>query len=656
MAESGYTNPYPLGAHLEEGKLRFSFASRKASCGIILYDRKTGKQLQRIPFTAEERIGNLYCKCVEGLEASEIAYLFYEDGKVVADWYARAFLGRRKYGVRQDVVSWKAIVPTDSYDWEGDARPRLPGEDCVVYCMHVRGFTAHGSSGVACRGTFRGIIEKLPYLQESGFTTLELQPAYEFAELPAKQEGRKADAVPDVPVLPAQEENEKKLNYWGYQRGYYYAPKSAYAWDKDAVKEFKDLVKALHERHMELVMQFYFPKEVHVAEIPELLRFWVLEYHVDGFHLMGENLPVEMIAADACLADTKLWYYGFRTDALYGRDGHVGYRNLSFYQDDYCMTLRKYLKGDENMLSGVLHQMRYLPPDAGRIHYITNYSGFTLMDLVSYDQKHNEANGEENRDGNSYNCSWNCGEEGTSRKARVRSLRLKLIKNAFCMLLFSQSSPLIFMGDEFGNSQKGNNNPYCQDNLCTWLDWRDLEKNREIYVFWKQMVEFRRNHPILHPPAGLRLMDYAACGYPDLSYHGENAWRPDTEYYSRHIGLMFCGKYARTEKNKEDAFIYLAMNMHWEKHFLALPRLPKGMQWKLVTDTAQEVEKPSEAAKVAGEKDNCGKRAEYLTHKIPGEGPRWEKPGWEAGSAGVCHIGPRSIAVYISVCPKQHAT
>lgn len=637
MTEFGYTSPYPLGAHLEGGKLRFSFVSGKDSCGILLYDRHTGKQVQKIPFTEEDRIGNIYCKYIDRADASEIAYQFYEDGKTVADWYARAFLGKRRYGRCQDISSWKAVIPSRGYDWEGDIRPRIPGEDCMVYCMHVRGFTAHASSGVSCRGTFRGIIEKLPYLQESGITTLELQPAYEFAEMAVKKDPPE-DLVPSVAHISQGAQTDQKLNYWGYQRGYYYAPKSAYAWDEDAVGEFKDLVKALHARKMELVMQFYFPGEVQVAGIPELLRFWVLEYHVDGFHLMGENLPVEMIAQDACLADTKLWYYGFNTEAIYGRE-QVGYRNLSFYQDDYCMTMRRYLKGDENMLPGVLYQMRHVPPQAGRIHYMTNYYGFTLMDLVSYDQKHNEANGEENRDGNPYNYSWNCGEEGASRKVKVRSLRMKLVRNAICMLLFSQSTPLIFMGDEFGNSQKGNNNPYCQDNLCTWLDWRDLEKNRELYGFWKQVAAFRKAHPILHPPGGHRLMDYAACGYPDLSYHGENAWRPDMEYYSRHIGLMFCGKYARTRKGQEDAFLYLAMNMHWEKHILALPRLPKGMKWQLVADTAQEG---------GGTYGDAGTAQEEAA-KTEGKSLQTRKPGWEADSAGICHIQPRSIVIYESV-------
>lgn len=238
------------------------------------------------------------------------------------------------------------------------------------------------------------------------------------------------------------------------------------------------------------------------------------------------------------------------------------------------------------MLGNVLYQMRHIPEKAGRIHYMSNYYGFTLADMVSYDYKHNEANGEENRDGSDYNCSWNCGEEGPTRRQKVRQLREKQMKNAMCMILLSQSAPLIFMGDEFGNSQKGNNNPYCQNNSITWLDWSGIEKNAGIFSFWKMLVKFRKSHPVLRPEREMRLMDYIACGYPDLSYHGQSAWRPQLEGNCRHIGIMFCGKYAKAAHIQADDFLYLAMNMHWESHAMALPKLPKGMKWKKVFMTA----------------------------------------------------------------------
>lgn len=615
-------NPYPLGAHKEGGRLRFAFVSKKASCGILLFDRKTGKALAKIPFLQEERVGNIYCKTVDNIDVAKVTYQFYEEDKLVPDERARVFPGRSSYGKERAWSAMKAGFLTDNFDWKGDKPPRIPYNKALVYCMHVRGFTKHASSNVKHKGTYAGILEKLPYLKEIGITTLELQPAYEFLELPAREEQEQK-----LPYGITQEETDtglgQKLNYWGYKKGCYYAPKAAYAASDDPTVEFKTLVKTLHENNMELVMQFYFPPEVKRSEISEILRFWVLEYHVDGFHLLGENLPAELLAADDALADTKMWYYRFDTDDLYEAGEQPKFPHAAEYNDAWYYDMRRFLKGDEGMLNSVLYHLRHIPEKAGCIHYLTNYSGFTLADLVSYDYKHNGANGEDNRDGSDYNCSWNCGEEGPTRRKKIRQLRIRQMKNAMCLLLFSQSTPLIFMGDEFGNTQKGNNNPYCQDNIIAWLDWGAMKKNEELLAFWKQLVNFRKEHPILSPVRELRLMDELACGYPDLSYHGQNAWRPQTDSYFRHIGVMLCGKYAKTEG--DDRLLYLAMNMHWESHELALPRPPKGMCWELVCSTAAEEEGHKKEAETGND--------EQL----------------------VCRIPPRSIAVYLSVpsCEKK---
>ncbi len=567
-------NPYPLGAHIDSKGVRFSFVSEDSDCGILLYDPKSGKQTGKIPFSEEDRIGNIYCRTVEGLSLQEVCYQFYKGQKTVTDEHARRLVETVGYGKEAPAEGRKALCLCQEYNWEGDSCPRIPYSEAVFYCMHVRGFTKHASSGVKDKGTFAGIIEKIPYLKEIGITTLELQPAYEFEELSGAEEEEKAGAY-GIPC-------EERLNYWGYKKGFYYTPKAAYGTGDDVTQEFKNLVKHLHKNGMELVMQFYFPSEVKRNEISEILRFWVLEYHVDGFHLMGEKLPIDMLAEDALLADCKLLYYEFG-------DGNSTQARIGEYNDNYLYDMRRFLKGDDNILSTALRQMRHIPQNAGRIHYFTNYYGFTLADLVTYDHKHNEANGEENRDGNDHNCSWNCGEEGATRSRKIKLLRTKQMKNAMCLLLLSQSTPLIFMGDEFGNSQKGNNNPWCQDNATGWLDWNLQKKNGELLEFWKLLTAFRREHPILHPDRELRLMDYASCGYPDLSYHGENAWRPQTESNHRHIGLMFCGKYATLGEEKEDSFLYVAINMHWEAHELALPKLPKGLQWKEVFRTGETV-------------------------------------------------------------------
>lgn len=579
--------PYPLGAHIEDGVVRFSFVCKAASCGILLYDKATGKKLEKIYFTQEDRIGNIYCRTVQNVNPEQITYLFFEEDQLVPDEHARFFPCRVLYGKERAIQDLRAGFHPIKFDWEQDRMPRFPYHEMVGYCMHVRGFTKHASSQVKNKGTFAGIVEKIPYLKEIGVTTIELQPAYEFTEIPTREERARSLPTSASPGEPNGLQ-EQKLNYWGYKKGYYYVPKSAYAASDDPVTEFKELVKALHKSNLELVMQFYFPNSVKRSEIPDILRFWVTEYHVDGFHLMGENLSAELLASDDILADTKLWYYQFNTDILYGKNEFPRYPHVAEYNDAWYYCMRKFLKGDGNMLSSVLYQMRHIPEKAGYIHYLTNYYGFTLSDLVSYDYKHNEANGEENRDGNDYNCSWNCGEEGIARRQKIRLLRQKQIKNAMCMILLSQSAPLIFMGDEFGNSQKGNNNPYCQDNAVTWLDWSKMKKNAEIFSFWIMLVNFRKGHPILRPEREMRLMDYIGCGYPDLSYHGQSAWRPQLEGNFRHIGIMFSGKYARVAHIQEDDFLYLAMNMHWESHELALPKLPKGLKWERVFSTDEQ--------------------------------------------------------------------
>lgn len=583
-------NPYPLGAQPEADGVRFSLVSRDADCGILLYDVPSGKRVKRIPFSEEDRTGNVYCTTVEGIAPETVCYQFYRGRETVPDERGRRFAGIRGYGREQKPENWKALLLPEEYDWEGDRSPGIPYRDALFYCLHVRGFTRHASSGAVHRGTFAGIAEKIPYLKEIGVTTLELQPAYEFVENhreehPLSWPGSVPGPEADRPC------GEGKLNYWGYKRGFYYAPKAGYAADADAPGEFRQMVKELHRNGLELVMQFFFPPEVNRSEIPEILRFWVLEYHVDGFHLMGEKLPMEAIISDELLADRKILYYGFGDAAFPGTQEAREYPHLGEYNDSYLYDMRRFLKGDENVLGSALRQMRYIPGGAGRVHYLTNYSGFTLADLVSYDYRHNEANGEDNRDGCDYNCSWNCGEEGAARSRRVRQLRLGQMKSAMCLLLLTQSTPLIFMGDEFGNSQKGNNNPWCQDNAISWLDWSAKKKNGELFEFWKKLTAFRKEHPILHPGKELLLMDSLSCGYPDLSYHGENAWGARTDGHIRYAGIMLCGKYAQT-LGQEDAFLYIALNMHWMSHELALPRLPKGMRWETAVATKTEEKDP----------------------------------------------------------------
>ncbi len=607
--------PYPLGVRYieEKGKkgLFASFVSEHEGCGIVLFDRKTGEELGKYPFSQEQKVGKVFYRTILNIEPKNVSYLFYEGDKLVADKRAKGFSGADSFGEAKGEDDYKASVEEKAYDWGADRLPKLPYEECVAYCLHVRGFTKHNTSGVRAKGTFWGIIEKIPYLKELGVTTLELQPAYEFNEMSRPELAKK----PDKNILVKEE--EAKLNYWGYKDAFYYAPKRSYAKGADASREFKDMVKALHENSMEVVMQFYFPEGMAHAEILEILRFWHVAYHVDGFHLMGNGLPVKEVAEDDFLKECKLWYYDFPTRELYPNGRKPVYRNLAFYNDCYMYDVRRLLKGDEGMVYDVMKRMRTNPAVNGTINYLTNYYGFTLMDLVSYERKHNEENGEENKDGADYNCSWNCGIEGTTRKKQIVALREKQLKNAFTFLMLSQGTPLFFMGDEFGNSQKGNNNPYCQDNEVTWLNWKDLNRNKALFEYVKELIVFRKNHGVFHLPKECMLMDYKSCGYPDLSYHGKEAWKPSWEHYSRQIGFMLCGEYAQGARG---SFYYVAVNMHWEVQEFALPKLPKGMQW--VCEFSTDAENMLKVADGLPESEESVKEAVY-------------------------RVAPRSIAVFV---------
>ena len=570
--------PYPLGAQITATGVNFAYVSEKKDCGVVLFEKKTLVEKQRIPFPAEYAVGKVFCIHVGGIDIQNTAYCFYEQERLVTDERGRAFAGRKNYNAPQEAGKVNpACFVEDTYDWEGDLPLEIPYEESIGYCMHVRGFTRHASSKVKAKGCFAGIVEKIPYLKDLGITMLELQPAYEFDELTASKKATVAYYINP-------ETEEYKLNYWGYTKGCYYAPKASYAYGNDAVLEFKDMIKALHKNGIEVVMQFFFTENSLSNEIVEILRYWLLTYHVDGFHLKGENVPVNEVIKDPVLARTKIWYYGFDLPAkeVPAYEQVNVKRYLAEYRDDYRYDMRRFLKGDDGMLHAVMHHLRYNPAGVGRINYLTNYDGFTLADLVSYERKHNEENGEDNKDGNDFNASWNCGQEGVSRKKTVQTLRMKQMKNALLLLFLSQATPLLFMGDEFCNSQDGNNNPYCQDNKITWLNWKETENGKEIYGFVKALIALRKEHPVLRQEKELRMMDYGACGYPDVSYHGEAPWKPDLSHYSRQLGVMYCGKYACKAKNVPDDFFYIAYNMHWEPCSFALPKLPKGMEYKLL--------------------------------------------------------------------------
>lgn len=593
------TQAYPLGVTFQTEGMHISAVLKQpegggdfGEAGILLYDRHH-KDGIRIPFPEQGRIGAVCSMLLRGYRDRTCSYLFYQGERIFQDPCCKQIENPYRYGeVRTNLPRCKVL--DGDYAWDGDIPLNLPFEDMILYALHVRGFTRHRSSQVKHKGTYAGITEKIPYLQELGITSLLLMPAYEFDEMLPQENltqpvSMEQAAASYMRMLPLQEpETAYKVNYWGYQKGLYYVPKSRYAHGRDAVTEYKDMVRELHRNGMEVLMQFYFPPEVSALEILEILKYWVLEYHIDGFHLMGVQLPVDLLMQEPLLARTKLLAqqpYQQGQNVQYAGCRHFGQMNEGFLYD-----MRRFLKSDGNTINNFLSQFRYNSAGMGVVNYIAKWDGFRLADLVSYDRKHNEQNGEDNQDGTDENCSWNCGAEGRSRKKSILQLRIRQMKNALSLLFLSQGTPLLYSGDEFGNSQEGNNNPYCQDNEIAWIKWKQTETGRELLAYTKQLIRLRKTCPILHHAAPLKGIDFLSCGYPDISFHGKEAWRPDTGPASRSIGVLYCGAYAQTDGAAEDTLFYIGINMHWEDRTLALPQPPRGKVWTLISTTGEPQE------------------------------------------------------------------
>ncbi len=556
-------------------------APMKAEVSLLLYPHGSSKPSIEIPLDEKTRTGSVRSLRIGGIELSEMDYNYLIDGKVVQDPMAHIIVGREHFGapLSEDPQSircrYSAVV---EYDWEEDSTPQFSFDEMLLYKLHVRGFTKAAGTAVHHKGTIKGIQEMIPYFQELGVNTLELMPVYEFMEV-----------TPDTKNhgMITERRDNAKVNYWGYISGFYFAPKRAYCATDDPEKEMKDLVKALHRAGMKCILEFYFPGTVSPSGAVRALQFWKLNYHIDGFHIKGDGLPAEIVLKDGILSDTLLLIPGIRTDLLSGESRTVAEINGGFME-----TMRRLLKSDEGMVENAMWRTRRNASDHGIVNYIACQDGFTLRDMVTYNYRHNEANGQDNNDGTDFNYSWNCGIEGPTRKTAIKKIREKQLRNAILMLMTSQGAPMLYAGDEFGNSQNGNNNAWCQDNPTGWLDWKNARKYEKLTSFVKKAVQFRKTHPVLHLPGEPKGTDYLGLGFPDVSYHGERAWYVSKDNTSRMFGAMYYGAYARTAGKgpgkrvfvPED-FLYIIYNFHWEERTLALPALPEGIVWKKVADT-----------------------------------------------------------------------
>lgn len=588
-------NALPLGVTKVSDGVQFAvYLPECTDCYLKLYKKNAKNPEYRIALTEQYRVGSVYFVLIqmdEGQGASladvltqEYEYMYEADGKDIMDPYA-AGVSRREKWAKGERDKSRCLIMLQEFDWEGDFSPRIPFSDSILYQLHVRGFTKHSSSKVKKPGTFHGLCEKIPYLKELGINGVFLLPSYEFQEIQPSE----VQLPANVPAKLAEQE-ETKLNYWGYgaKDTYYFAPKAAYSSNKIADIEFKEMVRELHKEGIEVLMDFYFAPGTNLNLMTDCLRHWVLNYHIDGFRVNTEVMPAISLVSDPILSGVKLlssyWDPKMISEAGARRKSNA----LAEFNEGFMNDARKFLKSDEGQVEAFFYRFYRKPEDANVINYITSVNGFTLMDLVSYDIKHNEKNGENGTDGTEYNYSWNCGVEGKSRKKSVVDQRLRQIRNAFFMLLSSQGTPMILAGDEFGNSQEGNNNPYCQDNTITWLNWRKTNTSTQIFEYVKKLITFRKEHVVLHQDTPLRLMDTLSCGVPDLSAHGLQTWRPDFSNYSRMLGILLSGKYTQGVREQEDDSIYIIFNMYWETKSFDLPILPDGKSWHAAIETYDE--------------------------------------------------------------------
>lgn len=648
-------NPLPFGASLVPGGVNFSIYSYHATaCALVLFHKGEIEPLVEIPIPDEFRIGSVFTITVFDLDYENLEYGFriwgpndnpahrFNPDVVLLDPYARVVGGRDIWGQApdyDDIFQHRArILPPDAFDWGLDRPLETPIEDIVIYEMHVRGFTKHPSSGVQHPGTYQAIIEKIPYLKELGVNAVELMPIFEFDEFENSR------------INP--ETGERLLNYWGYSPVSFFAPKVGYAasgGQGGEVNELKTLIKTLHENGIEIILDVVFnhtaegnekgptisfkgvDNETYYILTPEgyyynfsgtgntfncnhptvrsfiidCLRYWVAEYHVDGFRfdlasimtrdVDGTPLPdppvLRLMAFDPILGKTKLIAEPWDADGLYHLGSFPAYGRWAEWNGKYRDTVRRFLRSDAGQVGAIAQAIQGSPdlyPGRGpiaTINFITAHDGFTLMDLVSYNVKCNEANLEES--GPNENYSWNSGAEGPTDDPKINVLRRRRIKNALAILLTSQGVPMILMGDEMGRSQQGNNNTYCQDTEVSWMNWELKEQNADLFRFAKACIAFRLTHPVLRNGHFPRHDDYRKLGCPEITFHGLKAGKPDYSPERRLLAFMLCGRYAKGGLAEDDD-IYVAMNMRWEDRVFELPKPTGGKRWHVFANTGDE--------------------------------------------------------------------
>ena len=562
--------------------------------------------------------------------------LLFNEENVLLDPYSRAVTGQRKWGEKPEGgkdFEYRARVVKSSFDWGNIKQLEQPFEDLVIYETHVRGYTKDKSSGVSAPGTFAGLKDKIPYLKDLGINAVELMPIFEFDEM---ESARVVDGVQLYNYW-----GYNTVSFFAPNTSYAFNEEHNHEGDelKSLIKALKEngievildvvfnhtaegneMGPCFSFKGIDNNVYYMLTPDAHYYNfsgcgnvmncnhpvvrsfIIDCLRHWAIEYRVDGFRfdlasILGRdqngapmaNPPIlESLAFDPVLGKMKLIAEAWDAGGLYQVGSFPSWNRWAEWNGRYRDDMRSFLKGDDGMAGNAITRITgsrdlYSPESRGHkasVNFMTCHDGFTLYDLYSYNEKHNEKNGWNNTDGDNNGHSWNCGAEGETDDPNVNGLRRRLIKNAFAALLCSRGPAMFFAGDEFCNTQYGNNNAYCQDNTISWLDWSRLEEFKEIHDFVRHMIQFRKEHPILR-----KMTKPSSCQFPEISVHNGTPFNASTDYKTKLIGIMYAG---RNEGDTEDDVVFYCMNAYWEPLVMQLPVLPNGKHWHVDTNTNAE--------------------------------------------------------------------
>lgn len=562
--------------------------------------------------------------------------LLFNEENVLLDPYSRAVTGQRKWGEKPEGgkdFEYRARVVKSSFDWGDIKQLEQPFEDLVIYETHVRGYTKDKSSGVSAPGTFAGLKDKIPYLKDLGINAVELMPIFEFDEM---ESARVVDGVQLYNYW-----GYNTVSFFAPNTSYAFNEEHNHEGDelKSLIKALKEngievildvvfnhtaegneMGPCFSFKGIDNNVYYMLTPDAHYYNfsgcgnvmncnhpvvrsfIIDCLRHWAIEYRVDGFRfdlasILGRdqngapmaNPPIlESLAFDPVLGKMKLIAEAWDAGGLYQVGSFPSWNRWAEWNGRYRDDMRSFLKGDDGMAGNAITRITgsrdlYSPESRGHkasVNFMTCHDGFTLYDLYSYNEKHNEKNGWNNTDGDNNGHSWNCGAEGETDDPNVNGLRRRLIKNAFAALLCSRGPAMFFAGDEFCNTQFGNNNAYCQDNIISWLDWSRLEEFKEIHDFVRHMIQFRKEHPILR-----KMTKPSSCQFPEISVHNGTPFNASTDYKTKLIGIMYAG---RNEEDTEDDIVFYCMNAYWEPLVMQLPVLPNGKHWHVDTNTNAE--------------------------------------------------------------------